>query len=108
MLRPPPGTEGSRRVDGATETHMLVFIRRGRELGFGLDDIRVLLALEARRGRRYAPTYARSPRTILTISAQRSPTLGNSKSCLQRHSHNVPEAGHQICPVLEILDVRRS
>ena len=27
MLQPPPRTEGSRRVDAATETHMLVFIR---------------------------------------------------------------------------------
>ena len=41
-------------------------------------------SLWERRGRRYAPTYARSLRTVLTISAQRSPTLGNSKSCLQR------------------------
>ena len=42
-----PRTEGSRRVDGATEIHMPVFIRRGRELRFGFDDILVLLALGA-------------------------------------------------------------
>src|SRR6266571_6220818 len=47
MLRPPPRTEGGRRVYGPAETRVLAFIRRGRELGFGLDEIRALLALGA-------------------------------------------------------------
>src|SRR5262249_53202093 len=47
MLRPPPRAEGGRRIYGATEARVLAFIRRGRELGFGLDDIRALLALGA-------------------------------------------------------------
>ena len=42
MLRPPPRTESGRRVYGPDETRALAFIRRGRELGFGLDDIRAL------------------------------------------------------------------
>jgi len=42
MLQPPPRTEGGRRVYGPTETRVLAFIRRGRELGFGLEDIRAL------------------------------------------------------------------
>lgn len=47
MLRAPPRTEGGRRVYGPAETRLLAFIRRGRELGFGLEDIRALLALGA-------------------------------------------------------------
>ena len=43
MMRPPPRTEGGRRVYGTAEIRLLAFIRRGRELGFGLDDIRALL-----------------------------------------------------------------
>jgi len=40
MLRAPPRTEGGRRVYGQTEIRLLAFIRRARELGFRLDDIR--------------------------------------------------------------------
>jgi hypothetical protein len=47
MLRAPPRTEGGRRVYGPSETRVLAFIRRARELGFSLDDIRALLALGA-------------------------------------------------------------
>ncbi len=45
MLPPPPRTEGKRRVYGPSQTRTLAFIRRARELGFGIDDIRALLAL---------------------------------------------------------------
>ena len=45
MLPAPPRTESGRRVYGPKETRILVFIRRGRELGFTLDQIRALLTL---------------------------------------------------------------
>src|SRR2546423_1095354 len=45
MLPAPPRTESGRRVYGPKETRILVFIRRGRELGFTLDQIRALLNL---------------------------------------------------------------
>ncbi len=45
MLPPPPRSEGGRRVYGADHAQTLTFIRRGRELGFTLDEIRALIAL---------------------------------------------------------------
>src|SRR5260221_9261968 len=45
MLPAPLRTEGGHRVYGPKETRMLGFIRRGRELGFTLDEIRALLDL---------------------------------------------------------------
>ncbi len=45
MLPAPPRTPGGRRIYGPVETRMLIFIRRARELGFTLDDVRGLLAL---------------------------------------------------------------
>ncbi len=45
ILPAPPRTEGGRRVYGLVETRTLAFIRRARQLGFTLDDIRALLAL---------------------------------------------------------------
>lgn len=50
MLPAPPRTASGRRVYGPAETRTLAFIRRSRELGFTLDEIRALLALCAEGG----------------------------------------------------------
>src|SRR5438067_9141564 len=50
MLPAPPRTTSGRRVYGPAETRSLTFIRRSRELGFTLDEIRTLLALSANDG----------------------------------------------------------
>ena len=45
-LMPEPGrTEGGHRLYDEAHRRRLSFIRRGRELGFGIDEIRALLAL---------------------------------------------------------------
>jgi MerR family transcriptional regulator, mercuric resistance operon regulatory protein len=51
MLPAPPRTASGRRVYGPTETRNLAFIRRSRELGFMLNEIRALMALAADDGR---------------------------------------------------------
>ena len=50
MLPAPPRTTSGRRVYGPTETRALAFIRRSRELGFTINEIRALLALSAEGG----------------------------------------------------------
>ena len=50
VLPAPPRTANGRRVYGPAETRTLAFIRRSRELGFTLDEIRTLLALSAENG----------------------------------------------------------
>ena len=47
MLPAPPRTASGRRIYGLAETRTLTFIRRSRELGFTLDEIRTLLTLSA-------------------------------------------------------------
>lgn len=49
LMPPPPRTPGGHRVYPAALAERLSFIRRGRELGFSLDDIRALLGLADRR-----------------------------------------------------------
>lgn len=51
MLPHPRRTASGRRVYGDVDTRTLTFIRRARELGFTLDEIRALLALSVERGR---------------------------------------------------------
>lgn len=45
LIPAPPRTRGGHRSYGDEHLKRLVFIRRGRELGFGLGDIRALLDL---------------------------------------------------------------
>lgn len=51
MTPPPPRTASGRRIYGQAETRALAFIRRARELGFTLAQIRVLLTLSGGHGR---------------------------------------------------------
>jgi DNA-binding transcriptional MerR regulator len=51
MLAPPPRTASGRRVYDSTDLRILVFIRRARELGFSLDEIRALLRLGRKRSK---------------------------------------------------------
>jgi MerR family transcriptional regulator, mercuric resistance operon regulatory protein len=50
ILPAPRRTTGGRRVYGPAETRSLSFIRRSRELGFSLNEIRALLALASDNG----------------------------------------------------------
>jgi len=45
MLPVPPRTAGGRRVYDAPHVRILAFIRRSRELGFSLNEIRALIRL---------------------------------------------------------------
>lgn len=45
LLPPPPRSEGRHRLYDVGYVRRLTFIRRGRELGYPLDDIRTLLEL---------------------------------------------------------------
>src|SRR5438034_11693309 len=45
LLPPPPRTEGRHRSYDAHHVQRLAFVRRSRELGFSLDEVRMLLQL---------------------------------------------------------------
>ena len=45
LLSKPPRTEGGHRLYNKEQIKRLIFIRRSRELGFSLDEIRTLLKL---------------------------------------------------------------
>jgi MerR family mercuric resistance operon transcriptional regulator len=50
LLPPPPRTEGGHRTFGTESYRTLAFIKRSRELGFALEDIRTLLSLRDSQG----------------------------------------------------------
>ena len=107
MLRPPPRTEGGRRIYGPSETRVLAFIRRGRELGFGLEDIRALLALGAPGKASCADVREIAAHHLDNIRAKiadlRKLERLLSKTIAQCSGNRVPD-----CAVLDILDIKRS
>jgi MerR family transcriptional regulator, mercuric resistance operon regulatory protein len=107
MLRAPPRTEGGRRVYGPAETRLLAFIRRVREL-VSVSETSAPCSLWAHPGRRHARTRARSRRTHLDEIRSKIADLRKlerllAKTIAQCSGTRVPD-----CPILDILDVRRS
>ena len=76
----PPRAANGRRVYRAADVRTLAFLRRARELGFSLNDVRALLRLGARKRLR-AARFAGSRPTIATISGRRSATFVSWSDC---------------------------
>jgi MerR family mercuric resistance operon transcriptional regulator len=107
MLPAPPRTASGRRIYGPIETRILLFIRRARELGFALDDIRALLRLGApgaascREVKEVAAHHLHDVRAKLADLTKLERLL--AKTIARCSGKRVPD-----CPVLDILDIRRS
>jgi MerR family mercuric resistance operon transcriptional regulator len=106
MLAPPPRTTSGRRMYDAKDLRTLVFIRRSRELGFSLDDIRALLRLGS-------PDRA-SCREVREIAAHHlqhiRAKLGDLKKLERLLAKTVAKCSGKTapdCPVLDILDIKR-
>ncbi len=107
MLAPPPRTASGRRVYDATDLRILVFVRRARELGFSLDEIRALLRLGG-------PEKA-SCREVREIAAHNLEDIrakfGDLKKLERLLAKTVARCSGKTapdCPVLDILDIQRS
>lgn len=103
LMPKPERTGGGHRSYEASHVRRLAFIRRARELGFGLDDIRALLAL-AEPGRtsccqvqKIAEHHLDNVRTKLAQLRRMESVL--AATVAKCHGDNSPA-----CPVLEMLD----
>lgn len=107
LIAAPTRTENRYRHYSAREIHELGFIRRARDLGFSIDDIRQLLTLWRDRTRPSAEVKAIALRHIEELDekaaslAAMSRTLKHLASCC--HGDNRPD-----CPILDALDARAS
>ncbi len=102
MLAAPPRTESGHRIYGWAHKQTLAFIRRGRELGFTLQEIRVLLDLGGPTNapcadvREVAATHLKDIRTKIADLRKLERLLA---STIDRCDSGTSPA----CPVLEIL-----
>ena len=107
ILPAPPRTPGGRRVYEIADLRILVFIRRARELGFSLDEIRALLGLAAPgmascgEVKKIAARHLEDIRTKLADLKKLERLLAKTVDrCTGRTAPN--------CPVLDILDIERT
>ena len=105
MLPAPPRTASGRRVYGPRETRTLAFIRRARELGFTLDEIRALLDLGG-------PGKA-SCAEVRTIAAYHLDDIRAKIADLRKLERLLAAtiakcSGRKVpdCPVINVLDTR--
>jgi MerR family mercuric resistance operon transcriptional regulator len=107
MLVPAPRTASGRRVYDVTDLRILVFVRRARELGFSLDEIRALLRLggpekaTCREVRAIAAHHLDDIRAKLRDLKKLERLL--SRTIARCSGRTAPD-----CPVLDVLDIQRS
>lgn len=102
IMPAPPRTEGGQRTYGAEHLKRLTFIRRCRELGFSLDEIRALLGLAGGHALTCAEVSDMAHAHIADIR-QKVKDLKKLERVLtdlaaRCHGRRVPE-----CPILDVL-----
>jgi DNA-binding transcriptional MerR regulator len=119
MLPAPQRTASGRRVYGTRELRMLAFVRRSRELGFSLNEIRALLRLGgARNGvmqrgqshcytssRRHSSQAIRLKKAGAAPGKDGSPMLGQKSTKLSRFGHSRCSAGISFAFVIVVRAV---
>jgi MerR family mercuric resistance operon transcriptional regulator len=107
VLPVPSRAENGRRLYGTMERRILAFVRRSRELGFSLAEVRALLRLggpdkaSCREVREIAAHHLDDIRAKINDLRKLERLL--TKTVAQCTGTTAPE-----CPVLDILDVQRS
>jgi MerR family transcriptional regulator, mercuric resistance operon regulatory protein len=106
MLPVPPRTASGRRVYGPTEARILGFIRRSRDLGFTIEEIRAMLALGGP-GRAPCADVHRIASAHLANVRQKLSDLMKLESILAETVAQCSDGATPGCPVLDILDAGR-
>jgi len=107
VLPVPSRAANGRRMYGPMEHRILAFVRRSRELGFSLDEVRALLRLggpekaSCREVREIAAHHLDDIRAKIADLRKLERLL--AKTVAQCTGTTAPE-----CPVLDILDIQRS
>ena len=102
LLPAPPRTSGGRRSYAESHVQILAFIRRGRELGFPIDDIRTLLALADPKETPCAEVE-KVARAHLENVRSKIIDLTRLEQVLSDAVAQCPGADAPSCPVLEVL-----
>jgi MerR family transcriptional regulator, mercuric resistance operon regulatory protein len=106
MLPAPPRTAGGRRAYGAPHRRALRFIRRARDLGFSLNEVRTLLDLDGAERASCAEVRKIASVHLASVRAKLA-DLARLESILSRAVAQCADDATQICPMLDILDAEQ-
>lgn len=106
MLPAPPRTASGRRVYGAAERRTLAFVRRSRDLGFTLEEIRALLDLGGPERASCADVHKIASAHLAKVRSKLS-DLARLEAILAETVTRCADGAAPDCPVLDILDVGR-
>ena len=102
IIPPPPRTEGGHRIYDANHLGRLNFVRRGRELGFTLDQVRTLLVL-ADGGSDSCAKVKSLTLDHLADVAQKIIDLQNLAEVLSTHAAQCDGDEAPACPLIDTL-----
>ncbi|WP_382322646.1 Cu(I)-responsive transcriptional regulator [Hydrogenophaga sp. UC242_53] len=102
LLTPVPRTDSNYRQYSLADVHTLRFIRRARDMGFGLDAITELVSLWHNR-RRSSASVKRITQKHLDELAQRIEALQAMQRTLDQLLHLCPGDDRPDCPILDDL-----
>ena len=103
LMPRPPRSAGGHRLYGPADSRTLTFIKRSRAFGFGLEDIRALLALRFGGGCCF-DTKIIADRHLLDVRAKMR-VLTELEKVLSALVARGPGDARTDCPVLDVLDV---
>lgn len=106
LLPAPPRTESGRRIYGEAQARILAFIRRARELGFGVNDIRNLLALAEPQNMSCAQAREIAAAHLAGVRAKLA-DLSRLEGVLSQTIAQCAGEAAPACPVLDMLDTAR-
>jgi len=101
VLPPAPRTRSGRRIYGSAETRELSFIRRARELGFTLDEIRALLRL-VERGFSCGEVQELTRHHLAAVK-QKIADLRRIERILRKTSEQCAGGKVPECPIIDVL-----
>ncbi len=106
LMPKPPRTDGRHRVYDRTHKQRLVFIRRARELGFSLDDIRNLLGLERNESLTCNEVRALTERNLVEFR-EKIRDLRKLERVLNELTAQCRGDDVPACPILDVLGATR-
>lgn len=103
LIRPADRSSKGYRAYTETDVHTLRFVRRGRELGFDMDEIGALLTLWQDRGRK-SGEVKRLALTHVADLQRRIVALQSMAKTLEELAHCCRGDDRPDCPILEDLE----
>ena len=104
LMPEPARTEGGHRSYGEGHRQRLTFIRRGRELGFGLDEIRLLLELASPHRRSCDEVRTLAERHLVAVRAKIADLTRLESVLSDTIRYCRPGSAAPACPVLDMLE----